>query len=313
MDGFSRLQSASTEAVSGWRQRTLKAAIDCVGVGVHSGKRVNLTIRPAPTDHGIVFYRTDVDRTIEARFDNVTDTRLCTVVGDAGARVGTIEHLMAALSALGIDNARVDLDGPEIPILDGSAAPFVFLLDCAGSVEQDAPRHVIEIRRTVRVTQDEAWAELRPLGPANRAVSPVLEMDVTIDFSASAIGRQAASLRLTPEDFRHEIAAARTFAQAAEVEQLQAAGLARGGSLDNAIVVDGDDILNPGGLRMANEFARHKLLDAVGDLALAGGRLHGRFVAHRTGHELNNRLLRALSADSAAWRALATEPLVAAA
>ncbi|HBK09469.1 MAG TPA: UDP-3-O-[3-hydroxymyristoyl] N-acetylglucosamine deacetylase [Acetobacteraceae bacterium] len=313
MDGFARLQLASTEASFGWRQRTLKAAIDCVGVGVHSGKRVNLTIRPAAADHGIVFHRTDLSRTIEARFDNVTDTRLCTVLGNGEARIGTVEHLMAALSALGIDNARIDVDGAEIPILDGSAAPFVFLLDCAGSVEQDAPRHVIEVRRTVRVTQGKSWAELRPLGPANRAASPVLEMDLTIDFPASAIGRQAASLRLTPESFRHEIAAARTFAQAGEVEQLQAAGLARGGSLDNAIVVDGADILNPGGLRMANEFASHKLLDAVGDLALAGSRLHGRFVAHRTGHDLNNRLLRALFADAGAWRSVATEPLVAAA
>lgn len=313
MDGFARLHLASTEASFGWRQRTLKAAIGCVGIGVHSGKRVNLTIRPAAADHGIVFHRTDLDRTIAARFDNVTDTRLCTVLGTGNARIGTVEHLMAAFSALGIDNALIDVDGGEIPILDGSAAPFVFLLDCAGSVEQDAPRNVIEIRRTVRVTQGEAWAELRPLGPANRAASPVLDMDLTIDFPASAIGRQAASLRLTPESFRHEIAAARTFAQAAEVEQLQAAGLARGGSLDNAIVVDGADILNPGGLRMANEFASHKLLDAVGDLALAGTRLHGRFVAHRTGHDLNNRLLRALFADASAWRSVATEPLVAAA
>jgi UDP-3-O-[3-hydroxymyristoyl] N-acetylglucosamine deacetylase len=144
-------------------------------------------------------------------------------------------------------------------------------------------------------------------------VQPVLEMELSIDFAASAIGRQSASLRLTPDSFRHEIASARTFAHAEEVEQLQAAGLARGGSLDNAIVVDGANILNPGGLRMDDEFARHKLLDAVGDLALAGGKLHGRFVAHRTGHDLNNRLLRALFADSAAWRMVATDPLVAAA
>jgi UDP-3-O-[3-hydroxymyristoyl] N-acetylglucosamine deacetylase len=205
------------------------------------------------------------------------------------------------------------VDGPEIPILDGSAAPSVFLLDCAGTVEQEAARHVIEVCRTVRVTEGEAWAELRPLGPTNHAASPVLEMDLTIDFPASAIGRQAASLRLTPEGFRHEIAAARTFAQAGEVAQLQAAGLARGGSLENAIVVDGAAILNPGGLRMANEFASHKLLDAVGDLALAGARLHGRFSAHRTGHDLNNRLLRALFAEAGSWRAAVTDPLVAAA
>jgi UDP-3-O-[3-hydroxymyristoyl] N-acetylglucosamine deacetylase len=316
MDGVARLSIAQSGAVFGWQQRTLKTAINCVGVGVHSGRRVNLTIRPAAADHGIVFRRIDLGREIEARFDNVSDTRLCTVLADPAmqsVRVGTVEHLMAALSALAIDNALIDVDGPEIPILDGSAAPFVFLLDCAGSVDLDAPRRVIEIRRTVRVTANEAWAELRPLGPAARASDPVLEMDLSIDFAASAIGRQSASLRLTPDGFRHEIAAARTFAHANEVEQLQAAGLARGGSLDNAIVVDGETILNPGGLRMDNEFASHKLVDAVGDLALAGGRLHGRFVAHRTGHDLNNRLLRALFADTAAWRAVATDPLVAAA
>ena len=267
MDGLARLPLAQSSASSGWRQRTLKSAIDCVGIGVHSGQRVNLTIRPAPADHGIVFRRTDLDRQIEARFDNVTDTRLCTVLSDPAmpsVRVGTVEHLMAALSALSIDNAMIDVDGPEIPILDGSAAPFLFLLDCAGSVELDAPRRVIEVRRTIRVTAGEAWAELRPLGPMARSVEPVLEMDLSIDFAASAIGRQSASLRLTPDSFRYEIASARTFAHAKEIEQLQAAGLARGGSLDNAIVVDGADILNPGGLRMDNEFASHKLVDAVG-------------------------------------------------
>ncbi|MDR3532748.1 MAG: UDP-3-O-acyl-N-acetylglucosamine deacetylase [Rhodopila sp.] len=316
MDGLARLPFAEAGASFGWRQRTLKTAIDCVGVGVHSGHRVNLTIRPAAADHGIVFRRTDLGRDIEARFDNVADTRLCTVLADPAmqsARIGTVEHLMAAFAGLGIDNALVEVDGAEVPILDGSAAPFLFLLDCAGSVEQDAPRRVIEIRRPVRVAAGDAWAELRPLGPAARAVSPTLEMDLSIDFAASAIGRQSASLRLTPDSFRHEIASARTFAHVEEVEQLQAAGLARGGSLDNAIVVDGANVLNPGGLRMDNEFASHKLLDAVGDLALAGGPLHGRFVAHRTGHDLNNRLLRALFADAAAWRAVATDPLVAAA
>jgi UDP-3-O-[3-hydroxymyristoyl] N-acetylglucosamine deacetylase len=313
MDGLARLPRTATDTAFGWRQRTLKTAIDCVGVGVHSGQRVSLTLRPAGADHGIVFHRTDVGQRIPARFDSVCDTRLCTVLGDSITRIGTVEHLVAALSGLAIDNALIEVNGPEIPILDGSAAPFVFLLDCAGSVEQEAPRRVIEIRRPVRVSAGEAWAELRPLGPVTRAEQPVLEMDLSIDFAASAIGRRSASLRLTPDSFRHEIAAARTFAHASEVEQLQQAGLARGGSLDNAIVVDGANILNPGGLRMDNEFASHKLLDAVGDLALAGGRLHGRFIAHRPGHELNNRLLRALFADATAWRHAETEPLTAAA
>jgi len=316
MDGLARLPLAQSGADFGWRQRTLKTAIDCVGIGVHSGRRVNLTIRPAAADHGIVFRRIDLGREIAARFDNVTDTHLSTILSDPAmpsARVGTVEHLMAALSALAIDNALIEVDGPEIPILDGSAAPFVFLLDCAGSVQLDSPRRVIEICRTVRVGTTEAWAELLPLGPVTRATEPVLEMDLSIDFVASAIGCQSASLRLGPDAFRHEVASARTFAHADEVEQLHAAGLARGGSLDNAVVVDGASILNPGGLRMENEFASHKLVDAVGDLALAGGALHGRYVAHRPGHGLNNRLLRALFADAAAWRTVATDPLVAAA
>ncbi|MGD0104944.1 MAG: UDP-3-O-acyl-N-acetylglucosamine deacetylase [Rhodopila sp.] len=316
MDGSAGPPLAKSGATCGWRQRTLKTAIDCVGIGVHSGRRVNLTIRPADADHGIVLRRTDLGRDITARFDNVIDTHMCTVLADPAmqsARVGTVEHLMAALSALAIDNALIEVDGPEIPILDGSADPFVFLLDCAGSVELDAVRRVIEIRRTIRVTAGEAWAELRPLGPGARSTEPVLEMELSIDFAAGAIGRQSASLRLAPDSFRREIAAARTFANISEVELLQAAGLARGGSLNNAVVVDGANILNPGGLRMDNEFASHKLVDAVGDLALAGGMLHGRFVAHRPGHALNNLLLRALFADASAWRVVAIDPLIAAA
>ena len=316
MDGLIRLPLAEEDAPAAWRQRTVKTAIDCVGIGVHSGRRVNLALRPAVADHGIVFRRTDLGRQIQARFDNVCDTRLCTVLADPAmpsARVGTVEHLMAALSALGIDNALIEVSGPEIPILDGSAAPFVFLLDCAGSVELDAPRRVIEIRDVVRVSEGEAWAELRPLGLAMRGEPPALELELSIDFAASVIGRQSATLRLTQDSFRHEIASARTFAHAKEIEQLQARGLAQGGSLDNAIVVDGAHILNPGGLRMDNEFASHKLMDAVGDLALAGAKLHGRYAAHRTGHGLNNRLLRAMFANAAAWRLVAADPLVAAA
>jgi UDP-3-O-[3-hydroxymyristoyl] N-acetylglucosamine deacetylase len=313
MDGFARLPLFGTDAATGWRQRTLKTAIDCVGQGVHSGRTAKLNIRPAEPNHGIVFRRTDLGRDIAARYDAVSDTRLCTVLGDSTGRVGTVEHLMAAFSALGIDNALVEVDGAELPILDGSAAPYVFLLDCAGTVEQNAARRVIEIRDTIRVESGEAWAELRPLTVSPRNTEPVLELDVSIDFAASAIGRQSASLRLSANGFRHEIAAARTFANAADIAHLQAAGLARGGSLDNAVVVDGDKILNPGGLRMSEEFARHKLLDAIGDLALAGAALHGRFVAHRTGHDLNNRVLRALFANPAAWRATANEPLALAA
>lgn len=292
-------QTAIPESTASWCQQTLKASIGCVGVGLHSGQRVRLTFRSAPVDHGIVFRRTDLGIDIPARFDRVVDTRLCTVIEQDGARVGTVEHVMAALAGCGIDNAVVELDGPEPPVHDGSAAEFMFLLDCAGIVAQDAPRRAIEIRRPVRVSDGDAFAELRPgsLG---------FDMAMSIDFSAPAIGRQALSLRLSPECFRHELARARTFTLAEEIDQLRAAGLAQGGSLDNAVVVDQARVLNPAGLRAPDEFVRHKLLDAVGDLALAGAQLRGRFIGHRSGHALNNRLLRALFADRTAWREVAT-------
>ena len=294
-------------------QRTVKTAIGCVGVGVHSGRRTSLMLKPAPINHGVIFRRTDLGQDIPARFDQVTDTRLCTVISNGDARVGTVEHLMAALAGAGIDNILIEIDGPEVPIMDGSAAPFLFLLDCAGIEEQDAPRVMIEILRPIRVTEGEAFAELRPYPRASRIDPPVLEMELTIDFAAAAIGRQGCALRLTPNTFRDELSRARTFAMAEEVEQLQKAGLALGGSLENAVVVDKDRVLNPGGLRMPREFARHKMLDAVGDLALAGASLHGRFIAHRTGHALNNKLLRALMADRTAWRVIGAEQPVAAA
>jgi UDP-3-O-[3-hydroxymyristoyl] N-acetylglucosamine deacetylase len=308
MDGTPQIP-LPTQAV--W-QRTLKASIGCVGVGLHTGRRVSLNLRPADPDHGIVFRRTDLGRDIPAQFDRVVDTQLATVLGDerwASARVGTVEHLMAALSALGIDNVLIELDGPEVPVLDGSAAPFVFLLDCAGVTEQSVPRTHIEIRRSVRVSEGDAFAELRPAVRGKAG----LEMALSIDFAAAAIGRQALSLHLTPESFRAELARARTFTLAEEVAQLRAAGLAQGGSLDNAVVVDQARVLNPGGLRMSDEFARHKLLDAVGDLALAGAPLSGRFVGHRSGHGLNNRLLRALFADTSAWREVDAAPVSVAA
>ncbi len=280
------------------RQRTLKAAIGCVGVGLHSGQRVSLTLRPAMAGTGIRFRRTDLGVEIEARYDQVVDTRLCTALASSHSpehRVGTVEHLMAAAAGCGVDNLLVEVDGPELPILDGSAAPLVFLLDCAGIVEQDAARSEIEVLRTVRVENGASFAELRPAGFG-------FDMAVSIEFAASAIGRQALSLRLTESSFREELARARTFTEAAEVAHLREAGLARGGSLANAVVVDEATVLNPGGLRMPDEFIRHKLLDIVGDLALAGAPLRGRLVAHRSGHTLNNALLRTLFADPSSWR-----------
>lgn len=283
-------------------QRTLKAAIDCVGVGLHSGRRVRLRLLPAPAGTGIVFRRSDLGIEIPARFDHVVDTTLCTVLGLPGrvdARIGTVEHVMAALAGAAIHNAVVEVDGPEVPIHDGSAASALFLIDCAGIVEQADAAPGIEILRPVRVEYGEAFAELRPFAFRFPAA---FDMAMSIAFDAAAIGRQALTMRLSTESFRSELAAARTFTLASEVAHLRAAGLAQGGSLDNAVVVDGARVLNPSGLRMPDEFVRHKLLDAVGDLALAGAPLHGRFIAHRTGHALNNRLLRALFADDANWR-----------
>ena len=309
MDGLPLNAIAQTSLMY---QRTLKAPIGCVGVGLHSGSRVSLTLHPAPQNHGIVFRRIDLRRDVPARYDYVTDGRLATSLihpDDPTARIGTVEHLMAALAGTGVSNLLVEVDGPELPILDGSSSPYVFLIDCAGIAEQEAVQKVIEIRRPVRVAEGDSFVELRPA----RAGFSGLEMELSIDFAATAIGRQSVSFRLSSMNFRHQLCRARTFALAEEVEKLRAAGLARGGSLENAVVVDQARVLNPGGLRMEDEFARHKLLDAVGDLALAGAAIHGRFVAHRSGHALNNRLLRRLFADRSAWRAGSAELLSAAA
>ena len=299
MDGVTEMKFD----VHGTMQQTLKAEISCVGTGLHSGRRVTLSLLPAPADTGIVFRRTDLQLDIPARPDLVTDTRLCTQIAHPDrpdAHVCTVEHVMAALAATGVDNAIVAVDGPEIPVFDGSSAPFVFLIDCAGRVQQSAPRQVIEILRTVRVTAGQATAELRPGGAT-------LDLALSIDFEAQAIGRQALSLSLTEQGFRSVLASARTFTMLSEIEAMQAAGLALGGSLSNAVVVDGARVVNPEGLRAPDEFVRHKMLDAVGDLALAGAPIHGRFVAHRTGHALNNKLLRALFADDTAWRMVSLE------
>jgi UDP-3-O-[3-hydroxymyristoyl] N-acetylglucosamine deacetylase len=290
------------------RQFTLKAPISCVGIGLHSGRKVSLGLHPAPVGSGIVFRRTDLGIDIPARFDHVVDTRMCTVLADPSrplARIGTVEHVMAALAGCGVTNALVTVDGPEVPILDGSAASFTFLIDCAGLQAQHADMQVIEVLRSVVVREGEAVAELHPGGDFAG-----LAATLSIEFAAAAIGRQDLSVDVTPESFRTQLAAARTFTLLHEVEALRQAGLALGGSLDNAVVVDGDHVVNPSGLRMPDEFVRHKLLDAVGDLALAGAALHGRFIGHRTGHTLNNRLLRALFADQANWR-LSTDAEVA--
>ncbi|MCP1195580.1 UDP-3-O-acyl-N-acetylglucosamine deacetylase [Acetobacter senegalensis] len=281
-------------------QHTLHHSISSVGTGLHTGAPINLTLRPAPVGHGIVFQRTDLNAApLPARFDYVVDTRLSTVVGEAGNpanRIATIEHLMAAFHGCGIDNALVLVDGPEIPVFDGSAADFVFLLDCAGRVPQDAVRQSIEVLRPIRVEQNGAFVELRP------STTQTLHLSLQIDFAAAAIGKQDYALELTPATFRHQLARSRTFTLRQEIEALHKAGLARGGSLENAIVVDGDQILNPSGLRCPDEFIRHKVMDAVGDLYLAGAPIKGAFTGHRSGHSLNNKVLRSLFADPSAWR-----------
>ena len=292
------------------RRRTLKTAISCVGTGLHGGIAARLRLVPAEAGNGIVFHRTDLGVSLPARHDHVVDTRLCTVLGLAGspaARVGTVEHLMAAIAAAGIDDLDVEIDGPEVPILDGSAEPFLFLIGSAGLVVQGGNRPRIEVLRPVSVTLGDAVAELHPRGDGDAAAG--LSLSLTIAFGAAAIGTQSISLDLASDRFEAELAGARTFALLPEVETMREAGLAKGGSLANAVVVDGGKVLNPEGLRWPDEFVRHKLLDVVGDLALAGAPLCARFVGRCTGHEVNNRLLRALFSDARNYR-MTTAPAV---
>jgi len=280
------------------RQTTLAAPARVAGVGIHNGLPVNLAILPAPADSGVSFVRTDVDAAkaaVPALADRVCDTRLATVIGNAaGTTVSTVEHLMAAFAGLGIDNARVELSGPEMPILDGSAADFVAAIDAAGLAEQAAPRRFIEILTRIEV---EGTGKRAALVPAAQ-----FELSVEIIFDAPAIGRQRLELTVDPASFRAEIAPARTFGFIAEVEQLRAMGLGRGASLENTIVVDGDHVMNPHTLRRPDDFVRHKALDALGDLALAGRPILGRYEASCSGHALNNALVRALLARPQAWR-----------
>jgi UDP-3-O-[3-hydroxymyristoyl] N-acetylglucosamine deacetylase len=283
--------------MSASHQHTLAAPAIFAGVGLHSGLHVRVAIRPAPAGAGVVFVRTDVkgDNHIACRGDAVTQTRLNTVIAnEAGASVSTIEHLMAALAALSIDNAVVELDGPEIPIMDGSALPFVQLLDRAGRRRQEAERRYIEVLETVEVAEGDKRAVLSP--------SDRFEVAFEIDFASAAIGRQRVDLDIDEDSFRDELADCRTFGFVHEVQALRQAGLARGGSLENAVVIDGDEILNPEGLRRPDEFVRHKALDAVGDLYVLGHPLLARFEGVKAGHALNNLVVRALLERPAAWR-----------
>lgn len=279
------------------KQKTLKAEIGCTGVALHSGRKTTLTLKPAEENSGIRICRTDLvngAREIILNWANVIDTQLATTVGnDHGATVSTIEHLMAALAGCEIDNVLIEVDGPEIPIMDGSAAPFVFLIECAGIAEQDATRTAIKILKPVTVGDESRSLSIFP--------SDEFSLDFEIDFASSAIDRQERAFRRVGSNFKADIARARTFGFEHEVDALRNAGLALGGSLDNAVVVSGDRVLNEGGLRFDDEFVRHKILDCVGDLYLAGGPVIGEVVASRSGHELNNLLLRAVFADDEGW------------
>jgi UDP-3-O-[3-hydroxymyristoyl] N-acetylglucosamine deacetylase len=288
-------------------QHTVAAEVSCVGVSLHSGDMVNMVIRPAAANTGIVFVRKDIENTknqVPATFDAVVETTLGTTIANKhGVTVSTIEHLMAAIWGAGIDNARIELDGPEVPIMDGSSEPFIFLLECAGRVQQRAARRAIEILREVRVEEGKSVAVAKP------AESFVLEVEIA--FNHNLIGSQKARYDFSETTFKQSLARARTFGFAAEVEKMRSMGLALGGSLHNAIVVGEDDILNEGGLRYADEFVRHKALDCVGDYFLAGAMIRGEVQTHRPGHGINNKLLRAILADEANYRIVGGEEVEA--
>lgn len=279
------------------RQRTVKSLVKATGVGLHTGARVNLTLRPAPANTGIVFRRTDLaePRDFTVAPDLVTDTRLCSALEGNGARVATVEHLMSALAGLGIDNLYIDLDGPEVPILDGSAAPFVYLLQTAGIETQNAAKRFMRVKKTVRVEEGDKWAEFSP--------HEGLRLTFRIDFDHPVFRQSAKEMRidLAEQSYVKEVSRARTFGFMNEVEYLRSHGLALGGTLDNAIVMDEFRVLNSDGLRYADEFVKHKVLDAVGDLYLTGHPILAEFTAYKSGHGLNNRLLRALIDDASAW------------
>lgn len=279
------------------RQRTLKNPIRATGVGLHSGERVNLTLRPAPAGSGVVFRRVDLTpvRTIPARPERVVDTRLSTTLEAEGARVSTVEHLLAALAGMGIDNVVVELDGPEVPIMDGSSSPFVFLIQAAGICEQSAAKRFLRILRPVEVRDAEAWARLEP--------SAAFRVAFEIDFDHPAFRDRPseAEVELSATSFVKEVSRARTFGFLRDIEALRAKGLARGGGMHNAVVVDDHRVVNGEGLRYEDEFVRHKILDAIGDLYLLGVSIIGAFRGYRSGHAINNRLVLRLLDTPDAW------------
>lgn len=285
------------------RQRTLKTSVSATGVGLHGGKKVTLVLRPAAADTGVVFHRVDLDPPVALPADpySVVDTRLCSGLQQGEAKVGTVEHLMSALAGLGVDNVHVDVDAPELPILDGSAAPFVFLLQSAGLEEQAAPKRFLRVKKTIEYREDDKWVRLEPYDG--------FRLTFSIIFDHPAIERTGTSVTVDFADhsYTRDIARARTFGFMQDVEFMRSHGLALGGSLDNAIVMDEYRILNAEGLRYSDEFVKHKVLDAIGDLYLAGHPLLAAYSAHKSGHALNNQVLRALLEDKSAWEIVTFE------
>jgi UDP-3-O-[3-hydroxymyristoyl] N-acetylglucosamine deacetylase len=279
------------------KQRTLKGSVSVTGVGLHSGQKVTLGLRPAPVNTGIVFRRVDVKpaEEIRARAELVHDTRLSTCMEQNGVRIATVEHLMSALSGLGVDNAYVDLDSAEVPIMDGSAGTFIFLLQSAGIVEQSAAKKFIRVKKSVEVKQGDKWVRFDPYNG--------YKLTFTINFAHPVFAntRQHVTVDLGEESYVRDISRARTFGFMQDVEAMRAQGLALGGSLDNAIVMDEYRVLNADGLRFEDEFVKHKVLDAIGDLYMLGYPLIGAFSGFKSGHALNNALVRALLADEQAW------------
>src|SRR3569833_1237928 len=284
-------------------QRTLKNSIRATGVGLHTGKKVLMTLRPGPPDSGIIFRRTDLPEMIDIRAhaENVGDTMLGTTLGKGEARVSTVEHLLSAFAGLGIDNAVVELSAPEVPIMDGSAGPFVFLMQSAGIEEQRAPKRFVRVKQPIRVEDGDKWAEVRPFDG--------FKVNFEIEFNHPVFKRRAqkASMDFSTASFLKEVSRARTFGFMRDLETMRSRNLARGGILDNAIVLDDFRVLNEDGLRYEDEFVKHKILDAIGDLYLLGHSLIGEFSGHKSGHALNNKLLRTLLADESTFEEVSFE------
>jgi len=285
------------------KQRTLKNVIRAMGVGLHTGKKVYLTLRPAPVNSGIRFRRIDLDEPVEilARPENVGDTKLSTTLCDGDTRISTVEHLLSAMAGLGIDNAYIDLSADEVPIMDGSAGPFVFLIQSAGIVEQEAAKKFIRIKKTIKVEDQDKWVKFEPFNGFK------VSFEIDFDHPLFTAQKQVCEVNFSTTSFVKEVSRARTFGFQKDIESLRQNNLALGGSQENAIVLDDYRVLNEDGLRYDNEFVKHKILDSIGDLYLLGHSLIGEFSGYKSGHELNNRLLLALCEDPDAWEEVTFE------